>query len=84
MNIGGTISVLGDTETRNVIPDVTNTRNIGSLANKYAGMYATNFFGNVTGNVTGQVSGRAGSADKISSATNFTMAGEVQCAHYYF
>ena len=44
MNIGGTISVLGDTETRNVIPDVTNTRNIGSLANKYAGMYATNFF----------------------------------------
>ena len=84
MNIGGTISVLGDTETRNVIPDVTNTRNIGSLANKYSGMYATNFFGNVTGNVTGQVSGRAGSADKISSATNFTMAGEVQAPTIIF
>ena len=77
VNIGGTINVTGDTETRNVIPDVTNSRNIGSLANKYSGIYATNFFGNVTGNVTGQVSGRAGSADKISSATNFTMAGEV-------
>ncbi len=77
VNIGGTINVIGDTETRNIIPDVTNQRNIGSLANKYSGMYATNFFGNVTGNVTGQVSGRAGSADKISSATNFTMAGEV-------
>ena len=84
MNIGGTISVLGDTETRNIIPDVTNTRNIGSLANKYSGMYATNFFGNVTGNVTGQVSGRAGSADKISSATNFTMAGEVQAPTIIF
>ena len=84
MNIGGTISVLGDTETRNIIPDVTNTRDIGSLANKYSGMYATNFFGNVTGNVTGQVSGRAGSADKISSATNFTMAGEVQAPTIIF
>ena len=84
VNIGGTINVIGDTETRNVIPDVTNSRNIGSLANKYAGMYATNFFGNVTGNVTGQVSGRAGSADKISSATNFTMAGEVSAPTIIF
>ena len=84
VNIGGTINVIGDTETRNVIPDVTNSRNIGSLANKYAGIYATNFFGNVTGNVTGQVSGRAGSADKISSATNFTMAGEVSAPTIIF
>ena len=42
------------------------------------------FSGNVTGNVTGQVSGRAGSADKISSATNFTMAGEVSAPTIIF
>ena len=77
LNIGGTINVQGDTETRNIIPDVTNTRNIGSLANKFAGMYATNFFGNLTGNVTGQVSGRSGSADRLSSSTNFQIQGEV-------
>ena len=77
VNIGGTINITGDTETRDIIPDATNVRNIGSLANKYAGIYATNFFGNITGNVTGQVSGRAGSADKLSSSTNFTMTGEV-------
>ena len=84
VNIGGTINVLGDTETRNVIPDVTNSRTIGSLANKYQGIYATNFYGNVTGNITGQISGRAGSADKISSATNFTMAGEVSAPTIIF
>ena len=77
VNIGGTINITGDTETRDIIPDATNVRNIGSLANKYAGIYATNFFGNITGNVTGQVSGRAGSADKLSVPTNFTMTGEV-------
>ena len=84
VNIGGTINVLGDTETRNIIPDVTNTRTIGSVANKYANMYATNFVGNLTGNVTGQISGRSGSADKISSATNFVMAGEVQAPTIIF
>ncbi len=77
VNIGGTINIIGDTETRDIIPDTTNTRNIGSLANKYTGIYATTFIGNLTGNVTGQVSGRAGSADKLSSSTNFTLAGEV-------
>jgi|TARA_B100001094_G_scaffold92071_1_gene88012 microcystin-dependent protein len=77
VNIGGTINIIGDTETRDIIPDITNTRNIGSLANKYTGIYATTFIGNLTGNVTGQVSGRAGSADKLSSSTNFTLAGEV-------
>jgi microcystin-dependent protein len=77
LNIGGTLNVQSDTETRDIIPDATNTRTIGSLANKYSGIYATTFVGNLTGNVTGQVSGRAGSADKLSSATNFSLAGEV-------
>ena len=77
LNIGGNINIIGDTNTRDVIPDNTNVRTIGSTANKYAGIYATNFFGNVTGNVTGQVSGRSGSADKLSSSTNFALTGEV-------
>ena len=84
LNIGGTINVLGDTETRNIIPDVTNTRTIGSLANKYTGIYATTFIGNLTGNVTGQVSGRAGSADKLSSSTNFQLQGEVSAPTIIF
>ena len=44
VNIGGTINITGDTETRDIIPDATNVRNIGSLANKYAGIYATIFW----------------------------------------
>ena len=84
VNIGGTINIIGDTETRDIIPDITNTRNIGSLANKYTGIYATTFIGNLTGNVTGQVSGRAGSADKLSSSTNFTLAGEVSAPTIIF
>ena len=84
VNIGGTINIIGDTETRDIIPDTTNTRNIGSLANKYTGIYATTFIGNLTGNVTGQVSGRAGSADKLSSSTNFQLQGEVSAPTIIF
>ena len=84
MNIGGTINIQGDTETRNIIPDVTNTRSIGSQANKFTGIYATTFVGNLTGNVTGQVSGRSGSSDKLSSSTNFSLAGEVSAPTLVF
>ncbi len=84
LNIGGTINVQGDVETRDIIPDITNTRTIGSLANKYTGIYATTFIGNLTGNVTGQVSGRAGSADKLSSSTNFQLQGEVSAPTIIF
>ncbi len=84
VNIGGTINVQGDVETRDIIPDVTNQRNIGSLANKYTGIYATTFVGNLTGNVTGQVSGRSGSSDKLSSSTNFSLAGEVSAPTLVF
>ena len=84
LNIGGTINVQGDVETRDIIPDITNIRTIGSLANKYTGIYATTFIGNLTGNVTGQVSGRAGSADKLSSSTNFQLQGEVSAPTIIF
>ena len=84
LNIGGGIDVIGDLETHNILPDVTNLRTIGSGSNKYATIYATTFDGNLTGNVTGQVSGKAGSADKLSSSTNFVMTGEVSAPTFTF
>ena len=47
-------------------------------------MYANTFFGNVQGNVTGTVSGRAGSADKLASATTFSVTGDVSAASFEF
>jgi len=84
LNIGGGIDVIGDLETHNILPDVTNLRTIGSGSNKYATIYATTFDGNLTGNVTGQVSGKAGSADRLSSSTNFIMTGEVSAPTFTF
>ena len=45
-------------------------------------MYATTFVGNLTGNVSGTVSGRAGSADKLTSATTFRLTGDVPRRYY--
>jgi microcystin-dependent protein len=84
LKIGGGIDVIGDLETHNILPDVTNLRTIGSGSNKYATIYATTFDGNLTGNVTGQVSGKSGSADKLSSSTNFVMTGEVSAPTFTF
>tara|TARA_B110000503_G_scaffold102750_1_gene153468 strand:- start:1397 stop:3472 length:2076 start_codon:yes stop_codon:yes gene_type:complete len=74
----------GILETGNIIPDQTGTRNIGSNISKYAQMYATTFFGNVQGNVSGTVSGRAGSADRLSSATTFALSGDVTPTSFEF
>lgn len=46
-----------------LIPDITNTYNIGSSDNKWNKVYATSFEGNLTGNVIGNAS----SATKLSS-----------------
>jgi microcystin-dependent protein len=77
VNIGGTLKITGTTTTTNLQPDQNNTRNIGSTSAKFANMYATTFIGNLTGNVSGTVSGRAGSADRLTSATTFRFAGDV-------
>lgn len=77
VNVGGAVSIIGETETRNILPDVTNQRTIGSPSNKYSNIYATQFEGQFIGNLTGNISGTSQTADKLSSSTNFVMAGEV-------
>jgi microcystin-dependent protein len=67
----------GIIETGNIVPDQNAARNIGSSINKYDQIHATTFFGNIQGNVSGTVSGRAGSADRLASATTFALSGDV-------
>ena len=83
-NIGGKLNVTGITTTRNIVPNENNTKDIGSTTAKYARMYATTFIGNVTGNVSGTVSGRAGSSDRLTSATTFRFAGDITAADTVF
>jgi microcystin-dependent protein len=82
--IGGNVDVGGILQSGNIAPDTNGTRNIGTLNNKYNGIYANTFFGNLQGNVTGTVSGRAGSADKLASATTFSVTGDVSAASFEF
>ena len=70
--------------TTDITPDTASTRNIGTLTNKYDGIYANTFYGNIQGNVSGTVSGRAGSADKLASATTFAVTGDVDAASFEF
>jgi len=75
--IGGNVDVGGLLQTGNVAPDANSTRNIGTSINKYDQIHATTFFGNIQGNVSGTVSGRAGSSDRLASATTFALSGDV-------
>ena len=75
--IGGNVDVGGVLQTGNVAPDANSTRNIGTSINKYDQIHATTFFGNIQGNVSGTVSGRAGSSDRLASATTFALSGDV-------
>ena len=84
VNIGGTLDVTGTVTTRNIVPEQNNLRNIGTTDAKYANMYATTFVGNLTGNVSGTVSGRAGSADKLTSATTLRITGDVSADDIIF
>ena len=82
--IGGDIDVGGILQTGNIIPDSNATRNIGTATNKYEQIHATTFFGNIQGNVSGTVSGRAGSADRLASATTFALSGDVEPNSFEF
>jgi microcystin-dependent protein len=82
--IGGDVDVGGLLQTGNIIPDTPSARNIGTTNNKFDQIYATTFFGNVQGNVSGTVSGRAGSADRLASATTFALSGDVQPTSFEF
>ena len=84
INVGGNINITGATQVRDITPDVTNTRSIGTDSNKFQNIYATEFVGAVRGNVTGNVSGRAGFAQAITSPTTFQMTGEVNAAPFIY
>jgi len=81
---GGTIT-LGDAGTDNVtiggeinsdvIPDVTNTYDLGSSSKKWAEIHATTFTGALTGNVTGNTSGSAGSCTGNSATATALATG---------
>lgn len=83
LNVGGNANIAGLLTTANVTPD-SNSRNIGSLVNKYDQVYATTFYGNLQGNVSGTVTGRAGSADRLASATTFAVDGDVETNSFAF
>ena len=82
--IGGDVDIGGILQTGNIVPDSPSARNIGATNNKYDQVYATTFFGNVQGNVSGTVSGRAGSADRLASATTFALSGDVEPNSFEF
>ncbi len=70
--------------TGNVKPDSNSLRSLGSATEKYEEVHATTFFGNIQGNVSGTVSGRAGSADKLATATTFQLTGDVNNTSFEF
>lgn len=82
--IGGDVNIDGILITGNIAPDETAIRNIGTTINKYDQIYANTFFGNLQGNVSGTVSGRAGSADRLASATTFAISGDVETNSFAF
>ena len=82
--VGGNIDVGGILQTGNIVPDLNSSRNIGNTAQRYDQVYANTFYGNVQGNVSGTISGRAGSADRLASATTFALSGDVDPASFEF
>jgi microcystin-dependent protein len=61
----------------NIVPKENSLYNVGSLTAQWDNVYANTFIGNLQGNVSGTVSGRAGSADRLASATTFAVSGDV-------
>ena len=84
MYIGGDVDIGGILQTGNVAPDANSIRNIGTSINKYDQIHATTFYGNIQGNVSGTVSGRAGSSDRLASATTFALSGDVEPSSFEF
>lgn len=83
-NIGGNLQVSGTSQTSDIIPDSTGSRNIGSSTRKYNQIHATTLFGNVQGDVTGTLTGRSTNADRLTSATTFAISGDVTPASFVF
>lgn len=84
LNVGGDTRLLGQLQTADIVPDTNRTRNIGSNSTRYDQIFANTFIGNLQGNVAGTVSGRAGSADRLTSATTFSINGDVEFNSFAF
>jgi len=90
IGVGRNIYVNGDAimngvlQTGNISPDENGVRNIGTNINRYDQIYANTFFGQLQGNVDGTVSGRAGSAERLTTATTFRMEGDVSATSFSF
>jgi len=74
----------GEIVTRRMVPDktsdqiITGESYIGTKDLQYGEIHAKKVFADVVGTVTGSVSGRAGSANKLSTATIFSFLGDVE------
>lgn len=87
LNIGGSLTIASGSNSltvNDIVPNVTNTKNIGSVGLKFNGVYAQNFYGNLTGNVTGNLTGSASTASKLNSPTTFTMSGDITAPSFVF
>ena len=82
--VGGDSNIAGLLTTQNIVPNLTNARNLGTVNEQWLNVYAQTFHGNVTGNITGTVSGRSGSSDKLASPTTFQMTGDVSAPTFTF
>ena len=81
----GNVDLTVDAEESDVLlPDSNNTRDIGRSDLRFRRMYATTFIGNLEGIVSGNVSGKAGSADRLTSATTFRLQGDVETVEQSF
>ena len=81
----GNVDLTVDAEDSDVLlPDSNNTRDIGRNNLRFRRMYATTFIGNLEGIVSGNVSGKAGSADRLTSATTFRLQGDVETVENSF
>lgn len=81
----GNVDLTVDTDESDVLlPDSNNTRDIGRSNLRFRRMYATTFIGNLEGIVSGNVSGKAGSADRLTSATTFRLQGDVETVENSF
>jgi len=82
--IGGLLDVDNTLSTKNVIPKITNSYNLGTTTLRYNAIYANNFYGTLNGNITGNAAGSAGSAAKLNSSTSFQMTGDVSSPPFEF
>ena len=82
--IGGILDVDNTISTKNIIPKITNSYNLGTASSRYNIIYANNFYGTLNGNITGNAAGSAGSAAKLNSSTVFQMTGDVSSPAFSF